>query len=94
MHAQWRFVALKQVGEIQFHGGIVNGIAAGDDQKIDFASADVGGQLFDRISLVYRICDDGIGLENCFANVAKALIERVSQGVNFSGLMIARDHNR
>ena len=73
VHAQRNFAVLQSVGEVQIGGRVVGGIAAEDDQQIDFAAVHVGDEIFDRLGLIDRIRVDGIGVEDGLADVAKRL---------------------
>ena len=91
MHAQRNFAALQRVGEVEIGGRIVGGIAAEDDQQIDFAGAHVGDEIFDRFGLIDRIRVDRIGVENGLADVAEL---RVHLRAQVRGRRAADDRRR
>ena len=72
MHAQRNFIVLQDIGEVEIGGRVVNRIAAENDKQIHFPRIDVGGQVFDRISLVDRVRVDWVGIENGLADIAEA----------------------
>ena len=85
VNAQRNLVALERVGEVQIGGRVVGGVAAEDDQQVDFAGVHVGDEFFDRFGLIDRIRVDGIGVENRLADVAELRVDCVGERVNVGG---------
>ena len=70
VHADRDLSVPERVGEAEVCGRVVSRIAAQYHEQIDFAAAHVGDKVFQRFGLVDRVGVDGVGVENCLADVA------------------------
>ena len=91
MNAQRDVRALECIFEAEVGGCIVGGVAAHDDEHVDFAGAHVGNEIAQRFCLIDRVRVDGVGIEDGFADIAKLRVQRVREGVDSGGLVVARD---
>src|SRR5690242_13548 len=78
VHAEWNVAVLQCVGEAQVSRRVEYRVAAKYDQQVNFAAAHVGDKILDRVVLVLRGCENGIGIEDGFADVTEPLIYRMS----------------
>src|SRR5580700_6428171 len=93
MNAQRNFAVLEDIGEIQIGRRIVGRIASEDCKQIYFPCDRVGSKFFDGLVLIYRICVDRVGVEDCLPDISQSLIHCVSESMNATRLMIAHNHN-
>src|ERR1700733_2000138 len=93
MYAQWHLAVLQAVGKIEIGRRIISRIAVENYQQIDFSGAHVADEIFDGFGLAYRVCVDGVTVENCPAFVAQPSIHRMGKTMHTRRLMISRQHN-
>src|SRR5208282_632000 len=90
--AQRNFAILEDAGEVEVGGYIISGIAAEDDEQIDFATINIGNEFFNRVRVVDRVRIDWVGVEDGLPDVAKLRIDRMGQSVNHWRLIVASDY--
>ena len=84
---------VQHVRKMKVGGGVVDRVAAEDDQKLDFARVHVVYELAKRRDLVYRVRLDGFDVFDRFADVVQRVIHAVGKRMNDRRLVISRDDN-
>ena len=77
--------------EVQVGRRRVRRVAPQDDQQLGGAGFHLLDELAERGHLVARLGDDRLGIDHGLADVAEGVVDRVDQGMNGRGLLVADD---
>ena len=93
MNANRNVAVFERVGKAEIGRGIVNRIAAKDDQHVHLARAHVVDEIFQRVALAGSAGEKGVRVKNCLANIAELLVNRMSESVDDRWLMVSWHYN-
>ena len=79
------------LGEAEIRRGVIDRVAADDDEEVDQACLHVCHQLAQRRHVIDRPRLDGIGVEDGGADVTQGMIHGMRQGVHDGRLLLASD---